>query len=124
MQNITVQELSDVAKKGLTHDEKIIDVRSPSEYRSGYILGAQNIPLQEIEKHIDSLRKYKTLYVHRQHGVRSVKACGQLEALGLDNCINVLGGLSEWERAGFPVERDPAWQSSKLGDFFHNIFGR
>ena len=35
---------------------KIVDVRSPGEYRSSHVPGAQNVPLGSLNGHVDELR--------------------------------------------------------------------
>jgi rhodanese-related sulfurtransferase len=37
----------------------IVDVRSPGEFMGGHVKGSINIPLQEITKRIDELKKLK-----------------------------------------------------------------
>jgi rhodanese-related sulfurtransferase len=103
MQTIQVATFRDVLNQDHAGDAVILDVRTPSEHNSERILGTTNIPLDEIEKHLDELRGYKHVYVHCASGNRSSQACQKLSTLGLDNIINVEGGLSAWKDAGFPI---------------------
>ncbi|MEI6221820.1 MAG: rhodanese-like domain-containing protein [bacterium] len=103
MQSITVQELKSVLDQGKREDILVLDVRTPAEHRGERILGVTNIPVQEIGKHLDELKKYKQVYVHCASGNRSGSACVQMAQYGLPNAINVSGGITEWKKEGFPV---------------------
>lgn len=62
----------------------IIDVRTPSEYNSGHIKGAENIPLNEIGKRINYLKqKNKTVITCCRSGNRSAMAASQLKQAGI-----------------------------------------
>jgi len=106
MQTIQVNALKTVLNQDRAGDAIILDVRTPAEYNGEHIEGTANIPLDEINKHVDTLRGYKHIYVHCASGNRSTQACQKLDTLGLDNIINVEGGISAWKDAGFPVFRN------------------
>lgn len=106
MKKVSVKELRDILNQGQADNSLVIDVRTPEEYRLGRIPQVVNIPLTEIGKRVEELKNYQTVYVHCQSGNRSQKACASLEALGLENIVNVEGGIGEWERLGFEVTRD------------------
>ncbi|CAD2072386.1 DsrE/DsrF/DrsH-like family protein [Phocicoccus pinnipedialis] len=73
----------------------ILDVREPSEFDSGHIEGAINIPLGEIDTRLKELPKDQDIFVYCQRGRRSEMAVGQLVQHGY-NAINVEGGYSEY----------------------------
>jgi rhodanese-related sulfurtransferase len=106
MKHISVHELKDVLNRKKGQDILVIDVRTPDEHRLGRIPQVVNMPLGEIEKRVEELKKYDAVYVHCQSGNRSQRACANLETLGLENAVNVQGGIGEWERLGFQVIRD------------------
>ena len=103
MQTISVQELKKILDKGDNLDELVIDVRSNGEHKSSKIPGIKNIPLDEVLNHKEDLKRYKKVYIHCQSGNRSGQACRKLSDAGLDNLVNVSGGISEWKRAGLPI---------------------
>ena len=105
MQNIEVSHLKEVLNQDRAGEAIILDVRTAGEYQSEHIDGTANIPLNEIDRHVNNLRGYKHIYVHCASGNRSSQACQKLNTLGLDNIVNVEGGLSAWKQAGFPVYR-------------------
>lgn len=102
MKSISPQVLQEQLQKQ-EKDILFVDVRTKAEHKGKRIPGVENIPLDDIQKHIDTFKKYKTVYLHCHSGNRSSKACQQLLDLGLTNVINVTGGISEWEESGFPV---------------------
>ena len=104
MEHISADELHNrVASLG--SDELILDVRSPQEFSDGHIEGAQNTPHEEVTSELDTLKSYKTVYVHCKMGGRAKIASQSLEDAGLDNIVCVGdGGMQRWTEMGWPVE--------------------
>ncbi len=73
---------------------KIIDVRKRSEYDSQQVVGAENIPLNEINKHLAELPDTK-FAIHCQGGYRSMIAASILKQRGFDNFVDVRGGFDK-----------------------------
>jgi len=66
----------------------IIDVRSPSEYRSGHVDGSINIPLQDIPLHLDEIKTMaRPVVLCCASGNRSGNAVAFLKKNGVD-CEN------------------------------------
>lgn len=105
MENVKPEELNQ-RLHDKDHDEILIDVRGPNEYKDAAIPEASNMPLDELADSIESLRKYATVYVTCGTGVRSKKACEILESRGLKHIVNVEGGLTAWQRAGLKTKGD------------------
>jgi phage shock protein E len=82
----------------LRNGAMIIDVRSPSEFESGHILQAYNMPLDRIDVLAPSALKdrNRVLLLHCSTGVRSRMAQKKLEDIGYKNVFN----LGSYERAG------------------------
>lgn len=75
-----------------------MDVRSKDEYKEGYLPGAINIPVYDLEKKLKEgmvVDSNKTIIVYCQSGYRSKKAIKILEANGYENCYEIEGGLSK-----------------------------
>lgn len=68
-----------------------IDVRSEVEYQSGHIVGAINIPLDELRNHLNEINKNKTLCINCQSALRSYIACRILSQYGF-KCKHLSGG--------------------------------
>lgn len=99
MKNINVKDLHD-----LLPTIGIIDVREPSEYSTGHIPTARNIPMNGlVMNHESFLKKEKTYYIVCQSGGRSNMVAGALANLGY-NVINVTGGTSQYA-ANYETER-------------------
>lgn len=74
---------------------EIIDVRKLSEFDAGYVDGAKNITLAQIQNKLDELDKEKNLYIYCQRGYRSVIASSILKANGFSKINNVYGGYED-----------------------------
>lgn len=78
----------------------LLDVRTPAETHVTSIAGAVNIPLDELAKRVDEVKTWsdKTVFVFCQAGIRSLKAIDVLQGAGVQNLVNVDGGISRWEK--------------------------
>ena len=87
----------------------ILDVRTPREYSGtlGHIKGSKLIPIQELEKKWEEIVAYKNkkVIVYCKSGGRSAKASAFLKEKGFEHIENMLGGMMEWNKRGYPVER-------------------
>ncbi len=73
----------------------LLDVRTESEFASGYIPGAINVPLQEIEEVTDYVPNKNTpVYVYCRSGVRSEQAAGAMRYMGYGDIVDIGGILS------------------------------
>ncbi len=87
-------------------DALVLDVREPTEYANGHMLGAKNIPLGEVEKRAGELDKHKAgpvIVLCGSEGARASKAAAMLRAKGFGNVVNLSGGFPAWQQAGLPV---------------------
>jgi hydroxyacylglutathione hydrolase len=73
---------------------RVLDVRKPSEHTAGRVEGAENIPLDDLNAHMDKLSRGNVLYIHCASGYRSMIAASILKARGFDNVVNVEGGYN------------------------------
>jgi NADPH-dependent 2,4-dienoyl-CoA reductase/sulfur reductase-like enzyme/rhodanese-related sulfurtransferase len=76
-------------------DQRLIDVRGPSEVRTGTIPGAINIPLDEMRRRLDDIPKDKELLVFCQVGLRGYLACRILNQRGF-SARNLSGGYKTY----------------------------
>jgi rhodanese-related sulfurtransferase len=85
----------------------LIDVRTPSEYRSLHIPGSRSIPLDQLDassvKSLEASDGRIVLVCHS--GRRAEMACEKLVNSGLGNLTVLAGGVTAWEKAGLPVNR-------------------
>lgn len=91
------KKVSSISAKELEErlDKKVqlIDVREPSEFSSGHIKGARNIPLGQVPQFSGSMSS--EIYVICQSGMRSKRAYKILDQKGF-NVTNVAGGMMSW----------------------------
>lgn len=79
------------ARKVLSEGAILVDVRGPDEFAQGHVKEALNLPLEELEKHLEILNKCPALLYCRS-GNRSQIAYHKLRGLGLKNIYD-LGGF-------------------------------
>jgi len=103
--SIDVNEAYDMITGGSYPDLVILDVRTQSEYDSVHIEGAVLIPHTELESRIDELDGHQNheIIVYCGSGVRSVTASEILDAHGFAKVYNMLGGITAWMEADYPV---------------------
>ncbi|HEX9269529.1 MAG TPA: rhodanese-like domain-containing protein [Candidatus Limnocylindria bacterium] len=83
----------------------LLDVREPDEWEAGHIPGSQHIPMRELRARIDELPRDRKIVAVCRHGNRSEAVTRGLQGLGFD-CENLEGGVTDWRRAGLPLEAD------------------
>lgn len=91
------------------HDDlvTVIDVRPSEEYAAGHVPGATNIPISELEKHLDQFDPEQEIvtYCRGPHCVLAFDAVAKLREKGL-KARRLQDGYPEWKAAGLPVERE------------------
>lgn len=73
---------------------QIIDVRTPSEFKSGHIQGAVNIPLQTISSQLGRIKKDTPIITCCASGMRSATAKSILKSNGFEEVHNGGGWMS------------------------------
>ena len=81
----------------------LLDVRNQSEYDAGHIRNAKLIPLWELATRLNELNKTDEILVYCGAGDRSINASRILASDGFLHVYNMLGGIAEWVREGYPV---------------------
>lgn len=85
---------TNAAMELIEKDAIVIDVRDNSEYVSGHIDGAINIPVDSIS--LISYTKDTNIILYCASGMRSANAAKELIDLGYTNVYNLDGGLINW----------------------------
>lgn len=81
-------------------DAALLDVRTPAEYREGYIAPAENYPLQLLSQgDMPAIAHDETVYLYCRSGNRSAEAAAILTEAGYSNVID-LGGLPDMVNIG------------------------
>ena len=82
----------------------VLDVREQDEYDEKHIPGVTLIPLGTVPDRLDEIPTDQTVVVTCRSGNRSNQAAEYLRDNGYTRVHNMLGGIKEWEAAGYPVE--------------------
>lgn len=96
---ITAKELE---QKYKNNDTLIVDIRKKSEYDSEHVIGAVNIPLNQINSHLAELPKDKSFILYCAGGYRSMIAASVLKQRGWDDFVDVIGGFKEIAATAVP----------------------
>ncbi len=102
LEPIPATELLDRVKDGLV---TVLDVRPPEEYQSGHVPGAINVPLSELEAHLNQLdtKQEVVAYCRGPHCVLAFDAVEQLRQKGI-TAHRMEDGFPEWKSRGLPIE--------------------
>ena len=85
----------DEARRLVEEGATLLDVRSPSEFDSGCLPGAKNVPLQDLDSSLDRLDREAHIVVYCRSGMRSSAAARKLMASGF-NKVHDLGPMHAW----------------------------
>ncbi len=88
-------------------DALILDVRTASEYGSGHITNAINVPLSALQEKLKDFAPYrnKPVLVYCNSGNISTKACKILRKGEFSNVHNIAGGVQGWQDANLPLTK-------------------
>ncbi len=81
----------------------VVDVREPSEWKEGYIEGAERIFFGHLAGKAASLPRDKPLAVVCSVGQRSSTGASILNREGFKEVYNMLGGMTAWASLGYPT---------------------
>ena len=98
---ITVHELKHQLDAGNVH---LLDVRQPTEWTQGHVRGATFITGAELPARLDDVpRTGRLLAVACGSGYRSSVSASLITARTNVEAVNVLGGMTAWNAAGYPT---------------------
>lgn len=85
----------------------VVDVCEPSEFANGHVVGAKNIPLNQLEAKLTGAVKNKSTPVIMvcASGIRSNRAVSIAQKLGYEKAVSLSGGMGAWREASLPVEK-------------------
>lgn len=86
-------------------DAVVVDVRSGEEWATGHIAGARHMPLDQFDRRLTEIEKYKqrAVIVCCHSGMRSSGGCAKLKKSGFEKVHNLAGGVNAWRDAGLPL---------------------
>jgi len=93
----------------------VVDIRPPERYAGGHIIGAVNIPGEEIGTRADEVakRKDRPVVVCGETGADAARAAAILRKANYPNVVRLQGGIIAWERENLPLERGQATKKQK-----------
>lgn len=86
----------------------LVDVRTPAEMAQGMLPDALAVPMHLVPVRMDEWRNEKKIVVYCRTGARSAQVCAFLQQHGIDQAVNLRGGIVDWYRRGLPIEVPPA----------------
>ena len=98
---LTVQELRERLNRG--ENLLVLDVRSDEEWDEYHIESATHIYFGHLEERASELPKDKPIVVICNVGIRSSLGSSILLKKGYRDIYNVLGSMTAWRNAGYPV---------------------
>ncbi len=110
--SIDVVTANSMITNGTYPNLTILDVRTQSEYNEGHLENAVLIPVNELESRVDEILQYRDseIIVYCKAGGRSAQASSILDSNNFTKVFNVLGGITAWESAGYPIIHEfPSW---------------
>ncbi|HSW58395.1 MAG TPA: rhodanese-like domain-containing protein [Dehalococcoidales bacterium] len=98
---LSVHELK--AKIDRSENFTLLDVREPEAWRAGHIAGSKNIYVGHIQQKLAEIPADRPVVVLCSVGRRAGVACSLLLRAGYTQVYNVLGSMTAWRQAEYPV---------------------
>lgn len=101
---ISTQEMQTLLKMDQV---QLVDVRTPKEFKGGYIETAQNIDFKSptFEADILKLDKEKPVLLYCHSGRRSASCAEKLQEAGFTKIYDLEGGISRWKHEKLEVKQ-------------------
>jgi rhodanese-related sulfurtransferase len=95
---------------------ELIDIRTQAEVARGIIPHSKFLPMHLIPLHAQTIAsRDKPVILYCRTGARSAQACAFLMQQGIDNVINLSGGIVSWAQNGLPIGEFHAEEASLVG---------
>ncbi|GAA1394091.1 rhodanese-like domain-containing protein [Catellatospora coxensis] len=103
----TIDVVSTRALLSANPDALLVDVRTPGEYETAHIAGSINLPLDQVDAHLQHIVSAAggTMVIVCQSGNRAGQCQSRLAAAGATGATVMTGGMNAWIAAGAPVVR-------------------
>ena len=98
VQRMTAEQLAD----SYDHHPLLIDVRKKSEFDSEHVVGAKNIPLNQLSQRFAEIPTDQPFILHCAGGYRSMIAASILKSRGYHNFKDVEGGMTAILKTDIP----------------------
>lgn len=86
-------------------DRVIIDIRTPEEFASGHLEGAELIDFYQPDfaDRVAALDRDTAYVIYCRSGNRSGQARALFDELGFADVVDIGGGIAAWQQAGLPL---------------------
>ncbi len=103
IQVVTPEEMQQISQ---LEDIQLVDVRTPDEYKEGFIENFQNIDYlsPNFDKEIAKLDKTKPVIVYCKSGTRSGKCAAKMKEKGFVKVYELDGGIAKWKFKGYDIK--------------------
>ena len=91
--------------KSMLGDVEIVDIRTKSLYKMGWIKGSVKIPLGFLSKRYSEIPKGKKIVVVDHAGKQVLISARFLKSKGFGDVSRLQGGLMSWSRQGLSLEK-------------------
>ena len=81
----------------------LLDVRKETDWKKGHIEGSHNIYVGLLKDHLEEIPHNKQVVVYCDAGYKASIAASLLKMNGYKDVTNILGSMTAWEKAGYPV---------------------
>jgi rhodanese-related sulfurtransferase len=106
LKEINAKELYDMIQGRNYLD--LVDIRTYREIERGVIPNAKTLPMHLIPLNIDYFSiSQKQIVIYCRTGSRSAQACRFLNQQGINNVINLRGGIVNWASSGYGLDPAP-----------------
>ncbi len=108
MQTVSATEAREIAA---SFSHIVLDARKAADFAAGHIPGAMSLPVSALDQHFAEVSAMLTpdhpilVYCSGAECEESLELGKILIQSGFTNVTLFAGGIAEWERAGYPVER-------------------
>ena len=99
IQRITATEFE---KRYAIRQPLVFDVRKKSEFDTGHVINAINVPLNQLEKHLAEFPVNKSFIIYCAGGYRSMIAASILKQTGWNDFVDVAGGFAAIAKTSVP----------------------
>ena len=89
------------------NDILILDIRTETDFKSGHINGAKNVPLNNFATSISDLSgsKNEPVLLYCNSGNTVTRAIKMLKKAGFEQVNNLEGGIAAWKEANMPLTK-------------------
>jgi rhodanese-related sulfurtransferase len=106
IKEISVTDLHRMLRKEDRFD--LVDIRTPAEIKRGVLPNARSLAMHLIPLKLKYFSESpRQIVIYCRTGSRSAQVCRFLNQQGINNVINLRGGVIKWTSRGHPMDPKP-----------------